>query len=527
MVNVASPRLLDSIAPGTVLMNKYRVIEVLGSGNFAVVVRARHLEMDRDVALKLLKPEVVDAHAEVAQRFLAEVKIVSRLSHPNTVTIYDFGRTDQGILYMALEFVDGQPLDTLLEGRRLSTTRVSVMVRQILKSLDEAHSQGIIHRDLKPSNIMVFDRHGESDVVKVLDFGVAKLVGDDDAKRATEVGTRRSTQFIGTPIYMSPEQVLGQRVTPASDIYSLGLILYEMLTGDAPIDDNLNVAGVAQVHIDDRPIPFKFIDRLPKEWSRVILKATTRHPADRFQSVREFARALPAEFAKDATGEFAKLIAPTEDTPLVRDVFSGSGAYVDPVSDSEEIPLLLPTRTPTPKPQTPDVTPKRDARKFRPDADLRLDVARVRRVEQRPKPEAGVTAPSAFDWRDLPWILGGALAFVVLWHVAGSLAPAEGAASKAVVGVVPALLAGVWTAFSDVRNVRGSVLDRWVIPWLKHVIYSLALLIVLAAGAFPEYGAKSFSADNAWLDALGLPAFDVWSPPLTRLFMLTASLVPW
>ncbi|MEZ4462745.1 MAG: protein kinase [bacterium] len=526
MAQESNASFLSAIKPGAELMGKYRVIEVLGSGNFAVVVRATHLEMGRDVALKLLKPEVVAAHPEVAQRFLAEVKIVSRLSHPNTVTIYDFGRTPQGILYMVLEYVDGQPLDVLLDGKRLSTVRVSGMVRQVLKSLDEAHQQGIVHRDLKPSNIMVFDRHGESDIVKVLDFGVAKLVGDDDEKRATQAGVRRSTQFIGTPIYMSPEQVLGQRVTPASDIYSLGLILYQMLTGDPPIDDTLNVAGVAQIHIDDRPIPFQYIDRLPKEWSDVILKATSRQPADRFQSVRAFARALPAEFSKDATGEFARLIAPTGDE-AVRSVFSGTGAYVDPVSDSEEIPLLAPTKASAPAPPI-EATPRRETRKFRPDADLKLDVAKVRKTEARQRVQPELPPPaSTFSASDLPWLVGGAVALLVLWHVAGTLAPAHGASSRAVVGWVPAGLVAVWTFFSDVRNVRGTVMNRWILPGMRNSVFGLLSMVVLSAIVFPAYGAAAFGEHGDWYVDLGLPHFAIWSGALEHLFLLTASLVPW
>ncbi len=506
-------------------MGKYRVMDILGTGNFAIVVRAHHLSMGRDVALKLLKPEVVGAHPEVAQRFLSEVKIVSRLSHPNTVTIYDFGRMPEGILYMVLEHVDGRPIDALLDGKRLSIPRVSKIVRQVLKSLDEAHAIGVVHRDLKPSNIMILDRHGESDVVKVLDFGVAKLIGDDDEKRATQAGVRRSTQFIGTPIYMSPEQVLGQRVSPASDIYSLGLLIYEMLSGTPPIDDSLNVAGVAQIHIDDRPIPFKYLERLPPEWRAVILKATARHPADRFQTVREFARALPAEASADATGEFAKLIAPTDEL-AIPDVFLGTG-YSHHEED-EEIPLLQPPK----RLVAPDVVvPSREPRKFRPESDLQLDVAKVRRGdnERRRVEQARTTSRPAYTFQPmhLVWACIGLVSFVVTWHLAGTFVPANGTSVRGVVGLVPAGLALVWAFFSDVRNVHGSVIERWVVPSAQCMLYVGVGLILSAAVVFPEHASASLIDHADWPSGFGLPAFGFWSGILTDLFLLTSSLVPW
>jgi serine/threonine protein kinase len=525
MTSEKNTRLWASLTPGTVLMGKYRVMDILGTGNFAIVVRAHHLSMGRDVALKLLKPEVVDAHPEVAQRFLAEVKIVSRLSHPNTVTIYDFGRMPEGILYMVLEHVDGKPIDALLDGKRLSIPRVSKIVRQILKSLDEAHSLGVVHRDLKPSNIMILDRHGESDLVKVLDFGVAKLIGDDDENRASQAGVRRSTQFIGTPIYMSPEQVLGQRVSPASDIYSLGLLLYEMLSGSPPIDDSLNVAGVAQIHIDDRPIPFKYLDRLPPEWGEVILKATSRHPEDRFQTVREFARALPAEASADATGEFARLMAPTEDLEIP-DVFKGAG-YVER-EDDEEIPLLQLARRPA---AAEAAVPSREPRKFRPESDLQLDVAKVRKqdVERRRVQQAPQQSHRSLELNPMHfvWIGAGLVSFVITWHLAGTFVPAHGASIRAVVGLVPAGLALIWAFFSEVRNVHGSVFDRWIVPCAQSMFYLGASLILSAAIVFPEHAAKSLIDHADWPHALGLPAFDVWSGMLTDVFILTSSLVPW
>lgn len=510
-------------------MGKYRLETVLGSGNFATVVKARHMAMGRDVALKLLKPEVVDAHPEVAQRFLSEVKIVSRLSHPNTVTIYDFGRMPEGILYMCLEYVDGQTLDSLVDGKRLPITRASKIVRQVLKSLDEAHGMGIIHRDLKPGNIMVSDRHGESDVVKVLDFGVAKLVGDDDEVRATRAPVRRSTQFIGTPIYMSPEQVLGQHVTPASDIYSLGLILYEMLTGDPPIDDKLNVAGVAQIHVDEAPIPFKYIDRLPAEWADVILKATCRQPEDRFQSVREFARALPAEASSEATGEFAKLIAASSDEIPVSDHFDqrSSGSFEIP---SDETPSREARRVPTPK-RAEELAPSRDAQKFGP--DLALDIGKVKRAEtavrrKSPRPESAPRpVATAVSGADVGWLVGGVLALVMLWHLSGAFVGSEGHTSRVFVGVILPALAAFFAYFSDVRNIHGGFVQRFAVPIMRYQVRTLLLLVLAAAFGFPGHAAASLADHSDWPAQVGLPWVELWGPVLRELFMVTSDLLPW
>jgi serine/threonine protein kinase len=274
------------LAPGRLFEQKYRIISQLGTGSFAVVVKARHEVMGRDVALKCLKPSVVRASPDVSARFVTEVQIVSRLRHPNTVTIFDFGHTQHELAYMVLEYLDGETLDELIDAQgALSEARALRICRQILKSLDEAHALGIVHRDLKPSNIMLTELHGEPDFVKVLDFGVAKLLNETNSRDNKD--EPRSTQFIGTPIYMSPEQVLGKPVTPASDLYSLGLLLYQMLSGDTPIAHE-SVAAVVREHLAPGPLPFSALNKLSPQMRRVILKATARAPADRFQTVQEF-----------------------------------------------------------------------------------------------------------------------------------------------------------------------------------------------------------------------------------------------
>lgn len=265
-----------------------------------MVVHARHEVMGRDVALKFLKPKVVDTNPEVSERFVKEVQIASRLNHPNVVAIYDFGVTDDGIYYMVQEFVDGLTVDALLPpGRPLQQDRVLRMVHQVLDCLCEAHEQGVIHRDLKPSNLMSTTGEDGEEVIKILDFGVAKLLESDSSSPASQL--RQSTKFIGTPIYMSPEQILGREVSPSSDLYSVGLMCYEMLTGQPPIQAE-QIAEVVQQHLSDAPFDFPMLHLLESHLQRIILKATSREVSERYESAEDFM----AAFDQDSLEEFSQ-----------------------------------------------------------------------------------------------------------------------------------------------------------------------------------------------------------------------------
>src|SRR6266705_2089685 len=215
---------------GQVFDGKYRLDETLGGGGMGTVYRATHLLIDRPVALKVLSQRFVgDQTAQ--QRFRREARAAGRMQHPNAVTVTDFGATDDGYLYIVMELLEGRTLRDLLahEGPLDPARAVSIML-QVCAAVGAAHDAGLIHRDLKPANIFIEQRPNLPAVVKVLDFGVAKLAveeHDDDYQTLTQVGS-----IIGTPRYMSPEQCSGAMpLTPASDVYSLGIILYEMLTG--------------------------------------------------------------------------------------------------------------------------------------------------------------------------------------------------------------------------------------------------------------------------------------------------------
>ena len=199
---------------GKVLVDKYRVEERLGSGSMGEVFRAVHLGLGADVAIKVLKRHMV-GDANIARRFRQEARAASRIQHENAVRVIDFGALPDGDLYMAMEYVEGRDLCEVLAAGPLSAARAADVVAQACAGLDEGHANGVVHRDVKPSNILVAPKRGGGDIVKVLDFGIAKILDPDlDAS----VAMTRAGFVVGTPKYMSPEQVMGLPVSSSTDI---------------------------------------------------------------------------------------------------------------------------------------------------------------------------------------------------------------------------------------------------------------------------------------------------------------------
>jgi serine/threonine protein kinase len=241
---------------GESFAGKYRIDAMLGSGGFSRVYRATQLDLDRQVAIKILQPPVtitsVNAVEErdeklraLMSRFEREARMVSKLKSPHTITMYDYGQTDDGQLYMSLEFVDGLTLtDLLVRDGALAPDRVSKIMRQVLMSLYEAHQYGMLHRDIKPQNIMVYEHFGMTDQVKLLDFGIVKLIGREAQKDVTDLTS--DDTLVGTPRYMSPEYIRGEDIIQASDIYSLGLVMYELLVGEQAIQANSSIQIIGQ-----------------------------------------------------------------------------------------------------------------------------------------------------------------------------------------------------------------------------------------------------------------------------------------
>jgi eukaryotic-like serine/threonine-protein kinase len=286
---------------GRVLGGRYQLDAAIGSGGMGDIYRARRLHIGDTVAVKVLRPEVVD-NAQSRQRFYREARAAAMLHHPNAVVIHDFGEDSDGTAYIVMELLEGHSLrHVLIEDGTVAPLRTVEIVRQSCAALEAAHRGGIVHRDIKPDNIMLVDAHSGGDHVKILDFGIAKL--RDKAldtlsleKNLTNVGT-----VIGTPHYMSPEQCQGEPADARSDIYSLGVVVYEMLTGVTPFVAK-TPTGVAIKHVTESPKPLTELrPELLSAVEKVVLKALEKSPDARQQSALQFAQ----EFAVAVRGEAA------------------------------------------------------------------------------------------------------------------------------------------------------------------------------------------------------------------------------
>ena len=270
---------------GDTLSDRYQLTELIGRGGCGLVFRATDLNLQRDVAIKVLSGEGITEH-DMLKRFEQESQILRRLRSANTVYFYDCGETIYHQPYFVMEFVTGQQLKNVLENeKKLSPKRTVAILTQVLSALSEAHQFGFIHRDLKPSNIMLCKRPGfPDDFVKVLDFGIAKVMSDD------ENGTSRP-DVAGTPRYMPPEQFKNEPLSPASDLYSIGCIAYEMLTGVAPFDgDSLHVIVAKHLFMTPPPMGEEF-DIYPNLVS-IVFKLLEKKPSSRFASALEIIQML-------------------------------------------------------------------------------------------------------------------------------------------------------------------------------------------------------------------------------------------
>ncbi|MGE0786200.1 MAG: protein kinase [Sandaracinaceae bacterium] len=278
---------------GKNVTGRFAVRERIGVGGMGTVYRADQAGLDRPVALKVLKKELITDDETVA-RFHREAKAMSLLMHPNTVRVFDFGE-DDGHLFLAMELLEGELLTAWIEREGTPPIEQAIeTTQQILRSLSEAHSKGLVHRDLKPDNIMLARVEGQArPVVKVLDFGIAKVFREDD--KLDQLETQAGTVF-GTPRYMSPEQAQGKDLDHRSDLYSVGVLIYQMLTGHAPFLDDDAVVVMAK-HIREEPVPVRRAapDRpIPRSLERVVARALEKQPEDRFGSADEFESALAA-----------------------------------------------------------------------------------------------------------------------------------------------------------------------------------------------------------------------------------------
>jgi serine/threonine protein kinase/predicted ATPase len=278
---------LDDHLSGATLDNRYRLHELVGKGGMGRVYRATQLAMDRQVAVKVLNPDLANDEVAVA-RFFREVRAGSRLNHPNIVTVYDFGRAEDNTIFMAMELLKGQPLNSYMADRQLTIRSSCQIMSAVCDALVPAHDSGIIHRDLKPGNIFILS-DAEDIRVKVVDFGIAKIIETTDERDITRTGT-----ICGTPGYMSPEQASGQELDPRSDLYSVGVILYELLTGVPPFTGNSPVEILVK-HLNE---PAQRLEELlgdgvvPVGLSDLIHRCLSKRPAQRPRSAEHLSRTL-------------------------------------------------------------------------------------------------------------------------------------------------------------------------------------------------------------------------------------------
>jgi serine/threonine protein kinase len=287
---------------GDVLDSKFRITGVLGSGGMGCVYLAEHLSLRRPVALKLLHPEV-EGIDEVTLRFEREAFATSRVEHPNCVNVSDFGRLEDGTLYMVLEVLDGVSLFDLLEREhRIEWRRALHIGRHVLSALVCAHDAGIIHRDVKPENVILVEQNEDPDFAKILDFGIAKLFDganlQSDDPRLTQLGVT-----IGTPTYIAPEQAFGQPIDARADLYALSVMLYEMLAGVPPFEAE-EVVALLSMHTSAEVPPFRKIApdaRVPKSVEALIRDGLEKHKEDRIPSAAEYIARIDEILGSDAS----------------------------------------------------------------------------------------------------------------------------------------------------------------------------------------------------------------------------------
>src|SRR6058998_312180 len=273
-------------APDLKTLGRYNIERTLGKGAMGVVYEGIDPRLGRRVAIKtILKSHLdEDTAKDYSMRFVREAQAVARLNHPNIVQVYDFGE-EGDIAYLVMEFIRGDELkSTLSTGRQFDRKECVRIMCELLDALDFAHEAGVIHRDIKPANVML-DGQGRA---KLTDFGVARVTDSDrtHAER-TQAGT-----VVGTPAYMSPEQIQGQRIDRRTDIFSAGIILYQFLTGQKPFTGEGAWTVQKKIIQDDPPAPSSINVALSPEFDRVVAKALAKHPDERFATAREFAHAL-------------------------------------------------------------------------------------------------------------------------------------------------------------------------------------------------------------------------------------------
>jgi serine/threonine protein kinase len=337
-LTAAAPEPPDPLI-GRVIADRYHLIERIGAGGMGTVYKARLEPLGKLVAIKVLLPSLVD-DAHKLQRFMNEARILSELRHPNTVSLIDFGHIDGGRLFIAMEYLHGGDLGALLARGRLEQRAALLITRQIVASLAEAHARGVIHRDLKPQNVLFDEVAGEDFVVRVADFGLARfdpLLGQSDEVadvtaptgdgygggrkgfRLQPVLTMPGTR-LGTPAYISPEQAFARPIDARSDLYSVGVMLYEMLVGHRPFADDSS-QGLCLAHLYQDAIPISEVSapgELEPEIEQLTMTLLAKAPQDRPATARVVLKILDRVLSRmtEYTGPMPSVALPARPRPI-------------------------------------------------------------------------------------------------------------------------------------------------------------------------------------------------------------------
>jgi eukaryotic-like serine/threonine-protein kinase len=305
---------------GAVIDGRYKVETILGEGGMGVVYRCSHTIIGKKLALKVLRADLA-RDSEVTERFLNEAKAASAIGNPHIIDISDFGQFPDGCTYFVMEFLTGRALNGVgVDGHRMSMDRILKVARQLGEGLAAAHAAGIVHRDLKPDNIFLIERGADKEFVKILDFGIAKV-------STSEGKLTRAGAVFGTPHYMSPEQAAGTSVDERGDIYSLGIILYELVSGKVPFDAD-NFMGVLTQHMYKAPTLLAEVtadaELLPPGLESIVMKCLAKRPEQRYQSMNEF------------VGDIDKVLAGARPsaTRVAREDLTAPGSYYEGESSS-------------------------------------------------------------------------------------------------------------------------------------------------------------------------------------------------
>jgi len=329
---------------GAIIADRYHVMKKLGEGGMGQVYLVEHVKMGRKSALKVMHPGMVK-DLDAISRFNREAANASRIAHSNVAAVYDFGETTDGIIYLAMEFVDGPPLTSVIEqAGALPPNRAAEIVRQTAEALAVAHDMGIVHRDLKPDNIMIAKTRDGEDLVKVVDFGIAKAAGNA-AQKVTKTGL-----VVGTPEYMSPEQLAGDKLDGRSDIYSLGLVAFNMLTGKLPFPSDSAQESMI-MRLTDRPKPLAEMRpevAWPADVQAVMDKALERDASLRYQNATEFGRDLVRAIDRMPETQAAAMgtemipVPPTRVAPPALPAPSGASSSAETVGNAATVAVPVP-----------------------------------------------------------------------------------------------------------------------------------------------------------------------------------------